>query len=123
MSRLFLLLGAANGFLAVAFGAFGAHGLEDRLSPEQLAVYGTGVEYHTTHALGLLAVGIIAHWLPNAATLRWAGWLFLLGIVLFSGSLYLLSVTGLSWLGMVTPFGGTAFLAGWIFLAAAALKV
>ena len=121
MSKLFLVLGSLNGFLAVALGAFGAHGLKARLSPDLLTVYQTGVEYHTTHALGLVAIGIVAHWLSNSQ-LRWAGWFFLIGIVLFSGSLYLLSTTGTLWLGAVTPFGGTAFLIGWILFALAAAK-
>ena len=99
MSKLFLILGSINGFLAVALGAFGAHALKARISPELLAVYQTAEQYHTTHALGLLAVGIVAHWLPGSVQLQWAGWLFLVGIILFSGSLYLLSAAGLGWLG------------------------
>ncbi len=122
MSKLFLILGSINGFLAVALGAFGAHGLRARISPELLAVYQTAVQYHTTHALALLAVGIVAHWLPSSAPLQWAGWLFLVGIILFSGSLYLLSAMGLGWLGAITPIGGMAFLAGWILLGVAALR-
>ncbi len=122
MSKLFLILGGINGFLAVAFGAFGAHGLKARLGPELLAVYETGVQYHTTHALGLLAVGVVAYRLSDSILLQWAGWLFVLGIVLFSGSLYLLSILDLRWLGAVTPFGGTAFLAGWLLFTAAASK-
>ncbi len=122
MSKLFLVLGSINGFLAAALGAFGAHGLKARISPELLAVYHTAVQYHTTHALALLAVGIVAHWLPGSVQLQWAGWLFLVGIILFSGSLYLLSAAGLVWLGAVTPIGGTAFLAGWILFAVAAFR-
>ncbi len=122
MSKLFLVLGSINGFLAVALGAFGAHGLKARISTELLAVYQTAVQYHTTHALALLAVGIVAHWLPGSVQLQWAGWLFLVGIILFSGSLYLLSAAGLVWLGAVTPIGGTAFLAGWILFAVAAFR-
>ncbi len=122
MTKLFLILGSINGFLAVALGAFGAHALKARMSPDLLAVYQTAVQYHTTHALGLLAVGIVAHWLPGSVQLQWAGWLFLVGIILFSGSLYLLSAAGLGWLGAITPIGGTAFLAGWVLFAVAALR-
>ncbi len=122
MSKLFLILGSVNGFLAVALGAFGAQGLKARISPELLAVYETAVQYHMTHALALLAVGTLARWLPGSAQLQWAGWLFLVGIILFSGSLYLLSAAGLVWLGPITPIGGTAFLAGWILLAVAAFR-
>ena len=122
MSKLFLVLGSLNGFFAVALGAFGAHGLKARLTPDLLSIYETGVQYHTTHALGLLAIGIVAHWLPDSTLLRWAGWLFFVGIVLFSGSLYLLSITGARSWGAVAPFGGTAFLIGWVLLAFAASK-
>ncbi len=122
MTKLFIFLGALNGALAVALGAFGAHGLRGKLSAELLAVYHTGAQYHTTHALGLILVGIVAHWLPESALLRWTGWSFLLGIVLFSGSLYGLSVTGLRGLGAITPFGGLAFIIGWVLFALAALK-
>ncbi len=122
MSKLFLVLGSLNGFFAVALGAFGAHGLKARLSPDLLSVYETGVQYHTTHALGLLAIGIVAHWLPDSTLLRWAGWLFFVGIVFFSGSLYLLSITGVRSWGAVAPFGGTAFLIGWVLFAFAALR-
>ncbi len=122
MSRTFLFLGSINAFLAVALGAFGAHGLKGRLDADMLAVYHTGVQYHIVHALGLLAVGIMAHWMPASAALRWAGWLLLAGIILFSGSLYVLSLSGLRWIGMITPFGGSAFLAAWILVAMAALK-
>ncbi len=122
MSKLFLVLGSLNGFFAVALGAFGAHGLKARLTPDLLSIYETGVQYHTTHALGLLAIGIVAHWLPDSTLLRWAGWLFFVGIVLFSGSLYLLSITGVRSWGAVAPFGGTAFLIGWVLFAFAALR-
>jgi uncharacterized membrane protein YgdD (TMEM256/DUF423 family) len=119
MDRTFLLLGALAGFLAVAFGAFGAHALRSRLSPDMLAVFETGVRYQMYHALALLLVAAtIPHlggWLVQAA-----GWLFVAGIVLFSGSLYLLAFTGVTVLGAITPLGGVAFLAGWACLAIAA---
>ena len=121
MARLFVALGALSGFFAVACGAFAAHGLKARLGPEVLATFETGARYHMVHALALLAAG----W----ACTRWpgpfmtaSGWLFLAGTVLFSGSLYLLALTGVRWLGAVTPVGGLAFLAGWLCLAWGAWK-
>jgi uncharacterized membrane protein YgdD (TMEM256/DUF423 family) len=114
--RLFVALGAVNGFLAVAFGAFAAHGLEARLSPRRLEVFQTGVDYQALHAVALLVVGILAAGGAGAA-LRTAGWAFTLGILLFSGSLYLLVLTDTPALGMITPIGGTAFLVGWGALA------
>ena len=113
MSARFLLLASLSAFLAVVLGAFGAHGLEARLSPERLATFNTGVDYHMTHSLALLAVAIYARGAPASRLLAGAGYAFLLGILVFSGSLYLLSVTGLTWLGAITPLGGVAFLAGW----------
>jgi uncharacterized membrane protein YgdD (TMEM256/DUF423 family) len=106
----------------VALGAFGAHALKTRLSPEMLAVWHTGIEYHVLHALGLLAVGIVAIQLPGSALLRWSGRLMLAGIVLFSGSLYALALTGERWLGALTPIGGLAFLAAWALFVAAVLR-
>lgn len=119
---MFVFLGAVNGVLVVALGAFGAHGLKHRLSTEQLAIFDTAVQYHSAHALGLLCIGILAHWLPESGLIRWAGWSLVLGIILFSGSLYVLSVTGLKGLGVITPFGGFAFIVGWALLAVAALR-
>jgi len=121
-AKLFLAAGAAAALLAVTLGAFGAHALKNRIPPEMLAVWRTGVEYHVLHALGLLAVGLVAQHLPNSGLLRWSGWLMLAGIVLFSGSLYLLALSGPGWLGAVTPVGGLAFLAAWALFVAAALK-
>jgi len=118
-AKTFLVAGAAAALLAVALGAFGAHALKERLPPEMLAVWRTGIEYHVFHALGLLAVGVAAIHLPDSALLRWSGWLMLAGIVLFSGSLYALALTGERWLGAITPAGGLAFIAAWaLFLAA-----
>lgn len=119
--RHFLLLGAINGFLAVAFGAFAAHGLKDLLSPGLLAVFDTGVEYQALHAVALLVVGLLGVG-GRSRPLNWAGWSFATGILLFSGSLYLLALTDARWLGMVTPFGGTAFLVGWVALGWHALR-
>ena len=121
-SQIFILAGALACLLAVLLGAFGAHGLRARLAPELLATYQTAVQYHFWHALGLLAIGIVAMYLPGSAALRWAGWAMLAGIVLFSGSLYLLAVTGARWLGAVTPFGGVAFIVSWGLLALAVVR-
>lgn len=121
-SKLFLILGGVNAALVVMLGAFGAHGLKAKISAEMLAVYQTGVHYHLFHALGLLVVGLVASQIADSVWLRWSGWLMLLGIILFSGSLYVLSVSGLRWLGMVTPFGGVAFIAAWIVFVIAIAK-
>ncbi|MBI4487816.1 MAG: DUF423 domain-containing protein [Deltaproteobacteria bacterium] len=116
MDRFFFIAGSLSAFLAVALGAFAAHGLKSRLSPEMLNIFEVGVRYQMYHALALIAVA----W----ASIRWsgssviaAGWLFLAGTIIFSGSLYLLSLTGLRWLGAITPIGGAAFLLGWLLLA------
>lgn len=119
--RLFATVGAISAFLAVAAGAFGAHALRARLSPDLLAVFETGARYQMYHALGLLAVAwILTRW-PGPWPVR-AGWLFVAGTVLFSGSLYALALSGVRWLGAVTPLGGLAFLAGWLCLAVAASR-
>ncbi|WP_137885943.1 DUF423 domain-containing protein [Pseudomonas sp. 2FE] len=122
MLRVFVLLAALFGFSGVALGAFAAHGLKNRLSAEYLAVFQTGAHYQLIHALALLAVAVLTLHLPG----RWltaAGSLFTLGILLFSGSLYLLTLTGVSKLGILTPFGGLAFLAGWACLGVAAWRL
>jgi uncharacterized membrane protein YgdD (TMEM256/DUF423 family) len=119
MDRLFLGLGCASAFIAVALGAFGAHGLRGRLVPDMLSVFEIGVRYQMYHALALLGLAGVAARLPGGAVAA-AGWLFVAGTVLFSGSLYALSLTGQRWLGAVTPLGGAAFLAGWAALAWAA---
>lgn len=118
MDRLFVTLGAASGFVAVAAGAFGAHALRARLAPDLLAVFETAARYQMYHALALLAVAWVAARWPGPLP-QWAGWLFVLGTVLFSGSLYALALSGVRWLGAITPLGGAAFLAGWICLALA----
>ncbi|MDH4042735.1 MAG: DUF423 domain-containing protein [Gammaproteobacteria bacterium] len=119
MAKLFITLASFSGMLAVMLGAFGAHALKSRLDEHALSVFQTAVQYHFYHSLALLAVGVIALNQPHTALLRSSGWLFMLGIVVFSGSLYLLSMSGLRWLGAVTPLGGLAFIAGWGCLAAA----
>ena len=121
-AKLFLAAGGLAALAAVALGAFGAHALKSRLSAEMLAVWHTGVEYHVYHALGLLAVGLVATQLPESALLKWSGWLMLAGIVLFSGSLYALALSGERWLGAITPVGGIAFLAAWALFVVAVLR-
>ena len=116
MDRTFALAGSLSAFLAVAAGAFGAHALRARLSPDLLAVFETGARYQMYHALGLLMVAwAVTRW--PGVPVRAAGWLFIAGTVLFSGSLYLLALTGARWLGAVTPLGGLLFLGGWLGLA------
>jgi len=117
MARIFLALGAVNAFLCVVLGAFGAHGLKQKLTPDMLAVYQTGVQYHFYRALGLLAVGLMLMHFPASKPIKWSGWLMLGGIVLFSLSLYTLSLTGIRGLGAITPLGGVSFLSGWAVLA------
>jgi uncharacterized membrane protein YgdD (TMEM256/DUF423 family) len=116
MDRLFFLLGALSGLISVAAGAFGAHALRLRLAPEFLSVFETAARYQMSHALALLAAAWAAsHW-PGRKP-KWAGWCFVVGTVLFSGSLYTLALTGTRWLGAITPLGGIAFMAGWLCLA------
>lgn len=115
--RHFVFLGAVNGLLAVAFGAFAAHALKNVLSEGLLEVFRTGVDYQAMHALALLAVGILGQPSRQLKALKVAGWSFATGILLFSGSLYLLALTDARWLGMITPLGGVAFLLGWGALA------
>ena len=123
MAKLFITLASLSGMLAVTFGAFGAHARRSRLDEHALSVFQTAVQYHFYHSLALLAVGVIALSQPQTALLRSSGYLFVVGIVVFSGSLYLLSMSGLRWLGAITPLGGLAFIAGWGCLAAASWKM
>ncbi len=122
MNRTFLLIGAISGFIAVAVGAFGAHGLRNRLSPEMLAVFETAARYQMYHTLAILFVAVAAArfdgWLVHGA-----GWAFTAGIVIFSGSLYALALTGVKVLGAITPIGGLAFLVGWGMLAVVAVTL
>ena len=113
MNKLFFILASLLSFLGVALGAFAAHLLKERLSPEMFNIFEVGVRYHMYHALGLFVVAWAATQLTNVEP---AGWLFVAGIILFSGSLYLLSITGIRWLGAITPLGGLCFLAGWLYL-------
>jgi uncharacterized membrane protein YgdD (TMEM256/DUF423 family) len=115
VDRLFFGLGALSALISVAAGAFGAHALRVRLTPEYLATFETAARYQMYHALGLMAVAwAVTRW-PGALPV-WAGWLFVAGTVLFSGSLYILALTGIRWWGAITPLGGLAFLAGWLCL-------
>jgi uncharacterized membrane protein YgdD (TMEM256/DUF423 family) len=121
MERLFFAAGSLLALLAVALGAFAAHALKPRLSPDMLNIFETGVRYHMYHALGLFAVAwATARWPESGASL--AGWSFIFGIIVFSGSLYLLALTGMRWLGAITPIGGVAFLIGWAILIWAAAR-
>jgi len=113
----FLLLSAICGLTGVAMGAFGAHGLKTILSPEMLTVYKTAVDYQMWHALGLGLIAIFYQQAPDSIHLKRAGWLMFSGIILFSGSLYLLAILNIKWLGMLTPFGGVAFILAWTYVA------
>lgn len=119
--RQWLILGAASAFLSVAAGAFGAHALRARLTPDLLTIFETGARYHMYHSLGLLAIGLLMQVRPSPL-LNGAGWAMLAGIVLFSGSLYALALSGVRVLGAITPLGGLGFLAGWLLLALAAWR-
>lgn len=118
--RNLLISGSLLAAVGVALGAFGAHALRGRLDPALLATWQTAVQYHLAHALGILLIALLIPKLGMHAT--WSGWLMVAGIFLFSGSLYLLAITGVRWLGAVTPLGGLAFIAGWLLLAFAAWK-
>ncbi len=116
MDRFFFISGSISAFLGVALGAFAAHGLKTKLPPDMFNIFEVGVRYHMYHALALLAVAWASTRWPGASITA-AGWLFLAGTIIFSGSLYLLSLSGMRWLGAITPIGGLAFLLGWLLLA------
>lgn len=122
--KLFLIAGAINGFLSVALGAFGAHALKERLSEKYLAIWETAVQYQMFHAVALIAIAILMH--PNllgpSGALSTAGYAILIGIIIFSGSLFALALSGVGILGAITPIGGVAFLVGWIMLIVAVAK-
>lgn len=122
MAKFYLLLGSINALLVVLIGAFGAHGLKARLTAENMAIFQTGVQYHFYHAVGLILVGLIAWHIPTSPYLRWSAWLMITGIILFSGSLYALSITNIRWLGMITPVGGMAFIIAWLLLSIGIIK-
>jgi uncharacterized membrane protein YgdD (TMEM256/DUF423 family) len=118
----FLFAAAVSALIAIALGAFGAHGLQSILSAKMLAVYKTAVTYQMWHALGLGIVAQLKQYNTDSKLLAWSGYLMITGILLFSGSLYLLSLLNLKWLGMITPFGGVAFIVSWLLLAVYAAK-
>lgn len=122
--QFFIIAGAVNAAIAVIFGAFGAHALKEKLTEKYLAIWETAVQYQMFHALGLIVIGILmsSSLLGPLTQLNWAGYLLLAGIIIFSGSLYVLSLSGIGILGAITPIGGVAFIAGWIMLIIAALK-
>jgi uncharacterized membrane protein YgdD (TMEM256/DUF423 family) len=122
MSRHLIVIACVFGLLAVVTGAFGAHGLKNRLAPELMSAYQTGVQYHFYHALALLACGILMRTGMDNSAMRMSAYAFIAGMVLFSGSLYLLAITGVRWLGAITPLGGVAFIAGWLFLMLGVLR-
>ncbi|MFC3899377.1 DUF423 domain-containing protein [Aliicoccus persicus] len=118
--RQWIIIAAVSGFLAVALGAFGAHLLEDRISEHYLGVWETAVQYQMFHTGGLLAIGVLLNFVPSKHLVR-AGWLMTAGIVFFSGSLYILALSGIGILGAITPIGGILFLAAWVFIILALL--
>src|SRR5690349_19988198 len=117
-ARLALVEGSLLVALAVALGAFGVHALKAGVTPDMLAIWQTGVTYHAWHALAVLALGLLMLHVPGSAPLRYGAWMFVAGIVLFAGSLYLLALGAPRWVGAITPFGGVAFIAGWIAVVA-----
>lgn len=121
-AKIFSALGSINAMLAVILGAFGAHGLKDMVTTDMLAVFHTGVEYQFFHALGLLGIGLLCLNHSASSALKWAGWLMFSGMILFSGSLYLLVITDIHWLGVITPIGGIAFILSWLLMFVAVLK-
>jgi uncharacterized membrane protein YgdD (TMEM256/DUF423 family) len=121
MSKTILMTASVLLAMAVAIGAFGAHGLKSHLSEAMLQTYKTGVEYHFYHALGLLLIGVLTISFPSEL-LKWSAIFLMVGIVLFSGSLYVLAITGIKWFGAITPLGGLSFIAGWGLLFVAVLK-
>jgi uncharacterized membrane protein YgdD (TMEM256/DUF423 family) len=120
--KAFIIIGAINAMVAVGLGAFGAHGLEGKIPEKYLQIWETGVKYHMYHALGILAIAFLLDKIGSVASLNTAGWLMFAGIVLFSGSLYVLSLTQISVLGAITPLGGLSFIIAWVLVVTAAVK-
>lgn len=116
MKSIFIFLGAFGAFVGVGMGAFGAHALKATLSAEALAIYQTGVTYQMWHSLGLIGVANLCDYMTDSKLMPWAGWLMFVGVLLFSGSLYLLALLDLHWLGMITPIGGVCFLMAWLLV-------
>lgn len=122
MPKIFLLLGAINTFICIALGAFGAHGLKHVLTSDMLTIYHTGVQYHFYHAIGLLFIGLLLLHFAKSRLIELSGWFMLLGIILFSVSLYVMSLTGIREIGIITPFGGVSYLIAWTVLSVAIWK-
>ena len=122
MERKWIAIGSVLGGLAVALGAFGAHSLRDVLTPSALETFETGVRYQFYHAVAIILAGLVLGRDPSAKLSNAAGWLFMIGVAIFSGSLYLLTITGMRWLGAITPIGGVAFIVGWACLGLAAWR-
>jgi len=120
--KIFIVIGVFAMAVGVVLGAFGAHGLKTRIEPNLLAAYQTGVEYHLYHALGLILIGLLAYQFPDVSALKWGAWCLMWGVLLFSGSLYLMAITGIRWLGAITPLGGTAFIIGWVWIGWALIR-
>jgi len=120
--KAFIIIGAINALLSVALGAFGAHGLEGKIPEKYLETWKTGVTYQMFHSTGLILIGLLLGKFPESSLLNWAGWLMLIGIILFAGSLYILAVTQIKILGAITPIGGVAFLTAWLLIIIAAWK-
>tara|TARA_Y100000589_G_scaffold106954_1_gene101520 strand:+ start:2886 stop:3260 length:375 start_codon:yes stop_codon:yes gene_type:complete len=122
MVKQFLIISALGMFLGVALGAFGAHGLKQKISQEMLDIWNTAVLYHMLHCLGLAIVALSFKFFGNTHWFLWSGWALIIGILIFSGSLYILALSGVRWLGAITPFGGLSLLAGWALFALALYK-
>ncbi|KAB7670628.1 DUF423 domain-containing protein [Bacillus sp. B1-b2] len=120
--KVFLIIGAINALLSVGIGAFGAHGLEGKISAKYLDIWKTGVTYQMFHSTGLMVIGLLLGKFPESSLLNWAGWLMFSGIILFAGSLYILAVTQIKVLGAITPLGGVAFLTAWLLVVIAVWK-
>lgn len=123
MTRIFLAIASALGGISVVLGAFASHALKDKLSDRALEIWETGTKYQMYHALALILVALLISRFPDSVLLVVAGYAFVAGVTIFSGSLYALSLSGIKWLGAITPLGGAAFIIGWACLAVAALKI
>lgn len=122
MTKFLLSSGGILALLAVLFGAFGAHAIENRLDAKMMEIFNTGARYHFYHALGILILGAASHFLPDTGWLRWSGYLMLAGVIIFSGSLYALALSGIRWLGAITPVGGTALIISWALFVVAVFQ-
>ncbi|MBM7585197.1 uncharacterized membrane protein YgdD (TMEM256/DUF423 family) [Bacillus pakistanensis] len=120
--KIFIIIGAISAFLSVGFGAFGAHALEGKISQKYIEIWNTGVLYQMFHSIGIIIVGILLGNVSASSVLSWSGWLMLIGIILFSGSLYVLSLSGIKVLGAITPLGGVSFLIAWVLIVVFAVK-